>query len=228
MPSNPKPEVTFIPLNEKHIQTAVICAKKLGIHLRFRSGGHDYEGVSFTSTMNLPFTVIDLSKLRAIQVDLNDNSVWVEGVATPGGAYGSMTRKYGLGVDMQKSSMPMEKSLTGKPWGERFLGNQWRWWGKLRSYSLVETKTCTRPCLCHGIQCSKNIGENQTVKTAIPVKGIYGRDLEKTLQRRVPGINNMDTLWRYDGEDFVIIDPVSSQKRGSLHDSVREQLVSTG
>ncbi|GKC34408.1 berberine/berberine-like protein [Tanacetum coccineum] len=129
-PSNPKPKAIFTPLNEKHIQTAVICAKKLGIHLRFRSGGHDYEGVSFTSNMNIPFIVIDLSKLRAIQVDLKENSVWVEAGATvgelyyrvaeksnrhgiaagictslgvgghiTGGAYGSMLRKYGLGVD---------------------------------------------------------------------------------------------------------------------------------
>ncbi|GJV55340.1 berberine/berberine-like protein [Tanacetum coccineum] len=129
-PENPKPKAIFTPLNETHIQTAVICAKKLGIHLRFRSGGHDYGGVSYTSSMNLPFIVIDFSKLRAINVNLDDNSVWVEAGATlgelyyrvaekskthgiaagictslgvgghiTGGAYGSMLRKYGLGVD---------------------------------------------------------------------------------------------------------------------------------
>lgn len=43
------------------------------------------------------------------------------------------------------------------------------------------------------------------------------RDSEKTIQRRVSG-NNMDTIWRYDGENFGIIDPVSSQKQGSIPD----------
>ncbi|KAL8265564.1 hypothetical protein R6Q59_023694 [Mikania micrantha] len=129
-PSNPKPQVIFTPLNENHIQTAVICAQKLKIQLRFRSGGHDYEGISYTSAMYPPFVLIDLSKMRAINVDLNDSSVWVEAGATigelyykvankskthavvgglctslgvgghfTGGAYGSMMRKFGLGVD---------------------------------------------------------------------------------------------------------------------------------
>ncbi|CAH1419440.1 unnamed protein product [Lactuca virosa] len=129
-PSYPKPQAIFTPLNEYDIQTAVICAKKLGIHLRFRSGGHDYEGISFTSAMDPPFVMIDMSKMRDVNVDLDDNSVWVEAGATvgelyyrvaekssmhgiaaglctslgvgghiTGGAYGSMMRKYGLGVD---------------------------------------------------------------------------------------------------------------------------------
>ncbi|KAJ0799646.1 putative tetrahydroberberine oxidase [Helianthus annuus] len=129
-PSNPKPELIFTPLNESHIQTAVICANKLKIQLRFRSGGHDYEGISYTSAMDPPFVLIDLSKMRAINVDLEDSSVWVESGATvgelyyrvaekskthgvvgglctslgvgghfTGGAYGSIMRKYGLGVD---------------------------------------------------------------------------------------------------------------------------------
>ncbi|KAJ0772306.1 putative tetrahydroberberine oxidase [Helianthus annuus] len=112
-PSNPKPELIFTPLNESHIQTAVICANKLKIQLRFRSGGHDYEGISYTSAMDPPFLLIDLSKMCAINVDLEDSSVWskthgvVGGLCTSvgvgghftGGAYGSMMRKYGLGVD---------------------------------------------------------------------------------------------------------------------------------
>ncbi|KAI3709673.1 hypothetical protein L2E82_39440 [Cichorium intybus] len=81
-PSTPKPDAIFTPLNETHIQTAVICAKKLGIHLRTRSGGHDYEGLSYTSVMGRPFVVIDLSKMQDVNVDLADNSVWAETGAT--------------------------------------------------------------------------------------------------------------------------------------------------
>ncbi|KAI3724720.1 hypothetical protein L2E82_36507 [Cichorium intybus] len=86
-PSTPKPEVIFTPLNETQIQRAVICAKEQGIQLRFRSGGHDYEGLSYTSFKDPGFVVIDLSKMRGINVDTTENSVWVEAGATLGELY---------------------------------------------------------------------------------------------------------------------------------------------
>ncbi|KAJ0676767.1 putative tetrahydroberberine oxidase [Helianthus annuus] len=88
-----KPELILTPLHESHIQTAVICAKKLGIQLRFRSGGHDYEGVSYTSVMDLPYVVVDLAKLRGIDVDVEDGSVWVQAGATVGELYYRVAEK---------------------------------------------------------------------------------------------------------------------------------------
>nr|XP_043624615.1 berberine bridge enzyme-like 15 [Erigeron canadensis] len=88
-----KPELIFTPLHETHIQTAVICARKLGIQLRFRSGGHDYEGLSYTSVMDPPYVVIDLAKLRGIDVNIEDNSVWVEAGATVGELYYRVAEK---------------------------------------------------------------------------------------------------------------------------------------
>ncbi|XVE89460.1 hypothetical protein DITRI_Ditri19aG0203100 [Diplodiscus trichospermus] len=96
MPSVPKPKFIFTPLDESHVQAAIICAKRLGIHLRFHSGGHDYKGLSYASKIETPFIMLDLARLRAINVDINDNSI--SGHIT-GGAYGSMMRKYGLGAD---------------------------------------------------------------------------------------------------------------------------------
>ncbi|KAL6991942.1 Monolignol oxidoreductase AtBBE-like 15 [Sarracenia purpurea var. burkii] len=130
MPSVPKPDLIFTPLLESHVQAAVICSKRLNIHLRVRSGGHDYEGLSYVSELESPFLVVDLGSFRSINVDIAGGTAWVDAGATvgevyyriaekskihgfpaglctslgigghiTGGAYGSMMRKYGLGVD---------------------------------------------------------------------------------------------------------------------------------
>ncbi|EEF39193.1 Reticuline oxidase precursor, putative [Ricinus communis] len=92
-PSVPKPEFIFTPLHETHVQAAVICSKQLGIHLRVRSGGHDYEGLSYASEIESPFIVVDLSKLRYVSVDIDDNSAWVQAGATVGEAYYRISEK---------------------------------------------------------------------------------------------------------------------------------------
>ncbi|CAF1867221.1 hypothetical protein BRARA_D02108 [Brassica rapa] len=85
--SNPKPVFIFEPLYETHVQAAVVCAKKLQLHMRLRSGGHDYEGLSFVAENVTPFVVVDLSKLRQIDVDLDSNSAWAHAGATVGEVY---------------------------------------------------------------------------------------------------------------------------------------------
>ncbi|KAJ0042072.1 hypothetical protein Pint_18956 [Pistacia integerrima] len=92
-PSVPKPEFIFTPLNESHVQAAVICSKQLRIHMRIRSGGHDYEGVSYVSENETPFIVVDLSKLRSISIDIDNNNAWVEAGATIGEVYYRIAEK---------------------------------------------------------------------------------------------------------------------------------------
>ncbi|XP_061341197.1 berberine bridge enzyme-like 26 [Gastrolobium bilobum] len=130
LPSVPKPDFIFTPFHDSQVQSAVVCAKQLGIHMRVRSGGHDYEGLSYVSQIEKPFMILDLVKLRAVNVDIAHNTAWIQSGATigevyyrisqksalhgfpaglcttlgvgghiTGGAYGSMMRKYGLGVD---------------------------------------------------------------------------------------------------------------------------------
>lgn len=44
-PCSPKPLFLVKPFHESHVQAAIICANKNGLHVRVRSGGHDYEGI---------------------------------------------------------------------------------------------------------------------------------------------------------------------------------------
>ncbi|KGN66361.2 berberine bridge enzyme-like 15 [Cucumis sativus] len=92
-PSVPKPQFIFTPLHDTHVQAAVICSKKLNIHLRVRSGGHDYEGLSYASETETPFIVIDLAKLRSVEVNIQDNTAWAQAGATVGEVYYRISQK---------------------------------------------------------------------------------------------------------------------------------------
>lgn len=92
-PSVPKPLFIFTPLFDSHVQSAVICSKQLKIHLRVRSGGHDYEGLSYVSEIETPFIILDLAKLRSVKVDIDSNSAWVQAGATIGEVYYRIAEK---------------------------------------------------------------------------------------------------------------------------------------
>ncbi|RYR64308.1 hypothetical protein HN873_010674 [Arachis hypogaea] len=126
--STPKPLLVVTPLQQSHVQGAVICAKTIGVQLKIRSGGHDFEGVSYVS--HEPFIVLDMFNLRNITMDVQNEVAVVQAGATlgelyyriwekskvlgfpsgvcptvgvgghfSGGGYGNMIRKHGLSVD---------------------------------------------------------------------------------------------------------------------------------
>ncbi|XP_022724569.1 berberine bridge enzyme-like 17 [Durio zibethinus] len=123
-----KPVAIVTALHESHAQATVVCAKRHGFQVRIRSGGHDFEGLSFVS--NVPFVILDLFNLRSIHIDMSSETAWVQAGATTGelyyriseksrvhgfpagvcitlgigghfsgGGYGAMMRKYGLSID---------------------------------------------------------------------------------------------------------------------------------
>ncbi|KAL5699182.1 cinnamyl-alcohol dehydrogenase [Ranunculus cassubicifolius] len=90
-PTTPKPKFIITPLHESHIQAAIICCKRHGLQVRVRSGGHDYEGLSYVSAKQ--FIIIDLVKFHEITVDIEDNSAWVQAGATIGQVYYQIAKK---------------------------------------------------------------------------------------------------------------------------------------
>ncbi|XP_075664387.1 tetrahydroberberine oxidase-like [Castanea sativa] len=127
-PSTPKPLVIVTPLGVSQIQEILSCAQKHGMQVRVRSGGHDYEGLSYVSPV--PFAILDMINLRNISVDVENSFAWVQSGATlgelyykiaeqsktlgfpagvcptigvgghfSGGGYGTILRKYGLAAD---------------------------------------------------------------------------------------------------------------------------------
>ncbi|KAI3855181.1 hypothetical protein MKW92_014849 [Papaver armeniacum] len=89
--TTPKPFLILTPLKESHVQTAVICSKKHGIQIKVRSGGHDFEGLSYIS--DVPFIIVDLFNLKKINVDVNSKVAWVQSGATTGEVYYKIAKK---------------------------------------------------------------------------------------------------------------------------------------
>ncbi|CAL0309203.1 unnamed protein product [Lupinus luteus] len=123
-----KPYLIITALHVSHVQAAVVCAQNQNLQMKIRSGGHDYDGLSYVA--EVPFFILDMFNLRSIEVDIKNETAWVQAGATigevyyriaekstvhgfpagvcltlgvgghiSGGGYGNMMRKYGLSVD---------------------------------------------------------------------------------------------------------------------------------
>ncbi|KAK8950875.1 Cannabidiolic acid synthase [Platanthera zijinensis] len=88
-----KPLIIITPTEESHIQSSVSCSKKLNLLLRVRSGGHDYEGLSYASKNTPFFVVIDLRNLSSITIDSSGSTAWVQAGATLGELYYAIAMK---------------------------------------------------------------------------------------------------------------------------------------
>ena len=86
-----KPLVIVTPLTVSHIQATIICSQRYGMQIRTRSGGHDYEGLSYVA--KAPFVVIDLINLGEIKVEMENNTAWVPAGASIGELYYRISEK---------------------------------------------------------------------------------------------------------------------------------------
>ncbi|XP_020230803.1 berberine bridge enzyme-like 8 [Cajanus cajan] len=123
-----KPFLIVTALHVSHVQAAIVCGKEHNLLMKIRSGGHDYEGVSYVAEH--PFFLLDMFNLRSIEVDMDTETAWIQTGATlgevyyriaekskthgfpagvcpnvgvgghiSGGGYGNLMRKYGTSVD---------------------------------------------------------------------------------------------------------------------------------
>lgn len=126
--TTPKPSTIVTPTTPAQVSAAVLCAKKLGVQLKIRSGGHDYDGTSYVS--DTTFVILDMFNFRSVDVNIADETAWVgvgaylgelyyriwekskvhgfpagvcptvgAGGHISGAGYGNLLRKYGLTVD---------------------------------------------------------------------------------------------------------------------------------
>ncbi|KAL3616812.1 hypothetical protein CASFOL_039206 [Castilleja foliolosa] len=86
-----RPSLIVTPFHESEIQASIFCSKKVGMQIRVRSGGHDYEGLSYTSQN--PFVIVDMRNFRRISIDREEKTAWVQVGATLGQLYYTLARK---------------------------------------------------------------------------------------------------------------------------------------
>ncbi|XP_023752536.2 berberine bridge enzyme-like 8 [Lactuca sativa] len=91
--TTPKPIVIITALHPSHIQAAIVCAKTHRLLMKTRSGGHDYEGLSYVTNSNQPFFVVDMFKLCSVNISIEDETAWVQTGATLGEVYYRIAEK---------------------------------------------------------------------------------------------------------------------------------------
>ena len=87
-----KPEAVVLPTSRRGLQRAVLCARSTSLAIRVRSGGHSYEGQSYTVSGDVldgkaPLVVIDLMNLNKVRVHAASPTAWAESGATLGEVY---------------------------------------------------------------------------------------------------------------------------------------------
>ncbi|KAG5015072.1 hypothetical protein JHK85_021208 [Glycine max] len=90
-PTTPKPTFIVAPTHVSHIQASIICCKRFNLEIRTRSGGHDFEGLSYMS--QTPFVIVDMFMLKSVEVDVEDQTAWVDSGSTIGELYYAIAEK---------------------------------------------------------------------------------------------------------------------------------------
>ncbi|XP_010478504.1 PREDICTED: berberine bridge enzyme-like 4 [Camelina sativa] len=85
--NTPKPFLIIAATHETHVQAAVTCGKRHNLQMKIRSGGHDYDGLSYVTYSGKPFFILDMFNLRSVDVDTASKTAWVQTGAILGEVY---------------------------------------------------------------------------------------------------------------------------------------------
>ncbi|KAM0026863.1 putative tetrahydroberberine oxidase [Helianthus debilis subsp. tardiflorus] len=91
--TTPKPILIITAKHVSHIQAAIMCGKDSRLLMKTRSGGHDLEGLSYVTNTNEPFFIVDMFNFRSIDVDIEQETAWVQAGATLGEVYYRIAEK---------------------------------------------------------------------------------------------------------------------------------------
>nr|ACL54298.1 unknown [Zea mays] len=95
-PRTPRPALLLTPATVAEARACVTCCRRHGLTVRARSGGHDYEGLSYRSVAGArPFAVVDVAALRDVRVDAGRRVARAGPGATLGELYYAVTRESG-------------------------------------------------------------------------------------------------------------------------------------
>ncbi|CAN6237667.1 unnamed protein product [Urochloa humidicola] len=103
-PGKLRPALLLTPATAAETQACVACCRRHGLTVRARSGGHDYEGLSYrsvptprssSSAARRPFAVVDVALLRGVLVDAARREARVGAGATLGELYYAAARDSG-------------------------------------------------------------------------------------------------------------------------------------
>ncbi|KAM7505364.1 hypothetical protein LguiB_004268 [Lonicera macranthoides] len=148
------PAFIFAPHRESQIRRAVLCCRAHGLQIRVKSGGHDYEGLSFQG--RAPYVMLALDNFRAIKINLTEETAWVQTGATlgelyykiaqkssthafpagtcpsvgtgghiSGGGFGMLARKYGLAADNVLDARLVD--VNGRALNRKSMGEDLFW-----------------------------------------------------------------------------------------------------
>jgi hypothetical protein len=87
-----RPVVIVTPTNASHVKAAVICGRRHNVRIRVRSGGHDFEGLSYRSERPEVFAVVDLNKMRSVRVNHTAGTAVIDSGATLGEVYYAVSK----------------------------------------------------------------------------------------------------------------------------------------
>ncbi|KAG9455405.1 hypothetical protein H6P81_008309 [Aristolochia fimbriata] len=151
-PTFAKPVSIVLPRTLDELSSTILCVRKQrpSWAIRIRSGGHSYEGLSYTADDNTPaFVILDLMNLNRVSVHVPSRTAWVEAGATLGEVYHAIARsgsgnsslgfpaEMRCGNNIRVNGKQIDAVNEGRAWGEKyFLGNYDR---------LVRVKTLIDP-----------------------------------------------------------------------------------